>query len=113
MISYRDLGNYYEIIFLGDNLSDFNLFHKNIKNIPKEIIPLQNGLGYKIHKSYLKELLKAYPNATHILNEYDSIGDTMKLSPFLYQKEAIHFAIDKENALIILPCGSGNLYYIV
>lgn len=108
MISYRNLGNYYEIIFTGNTLRQFNEFHKIIKDIPKEIIPLDYTLSYKIHKSYLDEILKQCPDAISISNPYDSIGDTMKLSPFLYQKEAIHFAINKQNSLIILPCGSGK-----
>lgn len=44
--------------------------------------------------------------------ELDAIGETMKLKPFMYQKEAIKFSLDKRNALIILPCGSGREYKI-
>lgn len=112
MISYRNIGNHYEVIFLGDNLKDFNMFHKAIKDIRAGFIPYEHTLAYKIPKANMDSLLKEYPNATYIANEYDNIGDTMKLTPYLYQKEAIHFALNKQNALIILPCGSGKLYYM-
>lgn len=108
MISYRNIGNYYEVIFLGDNLKDFNTFHKAIKNIRRGFIPYEHTLAYKIPKANIDDLLKVYPNATHIANEYDNIGDTMKLTPYLYQKEAINFALNRQKALIILPCGSGK-----
>lgn len=112
MISYRNIGNYYEVIFLGDNLKDFNMFHKAIKDIRAGFIPYEHTIAYKIPKAEIDSLLIAFPDAVNIPNEYDSIGDTMKLTPYLYQKEAIHFALKQQNALIILPCGSGNLYYI-
>ena len=108
MISYRNIGNFYEVIFLGDNLVDFNKFHKAIKNIRKGFIPLEHTLAYKISKSDIDNLLSNFPNAIHLTNEYDDIGDTMKLTPYLYQKEAIHYALKKQRALIILPCGAGK-----
>lgn len=108
MISYRDLGSYYEVVFMGTTLNEFNEFHKNIKTIRCGIIPLEQTIAYKIKKTDIDKLLSVYHNALYIKNEYDDIGSTMKLTPYLYQKEAIHFALQKQNALIILPCGSGK-----
>lgn len=114
MISYRDIGNYYEVIFLGDNLKDFNLFHKCIKTLDKALYTIwhndtnKNVVAYKISKKDIDTLLKAFPNATKISNPYDDIGATMKLSPYLYQKESILYGLENKNALIILPCGSGK-----
>lgn len=39
---------------------------------------------------------------------YRDIGSEMKLPPFEYQREAINFALNRERALLILPCGSGK-----
>jgi superfamily II DNA or RNA helicase len=108
LISYRNIGNFYEVIFLGDNLIDFNKFHKAIKDTRKGFIYYEDTLAFKVAKNGLDQLLKTFPNAISISNEYDDIGDTMKLTPYLYQKEAIHYALKKQKALIILPCGSGK-----
>ena len=62
MISYRNIGNFYEVIFLGDNLVDFNKFHKAIKNIRKGFIPLEHTLAYKISKSDIDNLFGALSN---------------------------------------------------
>ena len=108
MISYRNIGNFYEVIFLGDNLIDFNKFHKAIKHTRKGFIYHEDTLAFKISKDGIDKLLDAFPSAILIANEYDDIGDTMKLTPYLYQKEAIFYALKRQKALIILPCGSGK-----
>lgn len=41
-------------------------------------------------------------------NVLDDIGSTMKLKPYLYQKESIKFVLDNNNALLVLPCGAGK-----
>lgn len=118
MISYRDIGNYYEIIFNGTTLEDLNTFHKSIKNLNKTNYLIWSEaldryiLAYKINKNDLDSLLNIYPNAIKITNSYDDIGSTMKLTPYLYQRESIEYGLKTQNALIILPCGSGKLYYI-
>lgn len=45
---------------------------------------------------------------TFSVSNYNSIGNTMKLSPFEYQKKAIKLALDKQNAIIVAPCGAGK-----
>lgn len=38
----------------------------------------------------------------------DEIGLSMKLKPYIYQREAIKFVLDNNNALLVLPCGAGK-----
>lgn len=40
--------------------------------------------------------------------DFDEIGDTLKLSPYEYQKEAIRFCLKRKTALLVLPCGAGK-----
>lgn len=113
MISYQDIGNYYKVLFTGNTLNQLNKFFKITKDITKTIMPISDkdgnvGVAWKIRKADLDNVLNLFDNAIKIHNEYDHIGETMKLSPYLYQKEAIYFALNKENALIILPCGAGK-----
>lgn len=40
--------------------------------------------------------------------DYDDIGQSMKLQPYGYQKEAIKFGLDNKEVLIVYPCGAGK-----
>ena len=64
-----------------------------------------------IYKKDLDKFLLKHKNVkitSYLEEKLVNIGSNMKLKPYLYQKEAIQFAIDTKNALIILPCGSGK-----
>ncbi|MGL5507339.1 MAG: DEAD/DEAH box helicase family protein, partial [Paraclostridium sp.] len=63
--------------------------------------------GWKLPKCYLPELQEQY-ETEFIKNPWDDIGQDMKLSPYVYQKETIHFAINNPKSLLILPTGSGK-----
>ncbi|MCY7865989.1 SNF2-related protein [Bacillus spizizenii] len=39
---------------------------------------------------------------------HESIGKSMKLQPYDYQKEAIKFGVDNKEILIVYPCGAGK-----
>ena len=39
---------------------------------------------------------------------WESIGETMKLTPYDYQKETVHFGINNGSSLFLLPTGSGK-----
>ena len=39
---------------------------------------------------------------------WEEIGQTMKLSPYDYQKEYVHFGINNDNALFLAPTGAGK-----
>ena len=46
------------------------------------------------------------------IKEYEihvgEVGSQLKLPLFPYQKETVSFCLDKQDALIVLPCGSGK-----
>ena len=113
MISYQNIGNFYKVIFTGKTLQEFHEFFKLTKDFKKSTIPIVTDTGqpvvaWKIKKEDLDSIINDFNNPVEIINEYENIGGNMKLSPYLYQKEAIHFGLQKKNALIILPCGSGK-----
>lgn len=56
-------------------------------------------------KSYFNDVV--YEN-DYIPPVYLDMGKNMKLQPYEYQKEAIYFAIENKEALMVLPCGSGK-----
>ena len=109
--------NNFKVSFIGDldNLIDYiNIVQKNhlvfFNFITKQ---------WELHSTNLEPFLGSIP-FKDIIIEHDTpgrakskymlsdIGSTMKLQPYLYQKEAINFALKNKNALIILPCGSGK-----
>lgn len=72
----------------------------------------KNG-GWIFHNSKLQEVLDAFDNKVEYVNEYippiyADMGKSMLLQPYDYQKEAIYFAIETKEALLVLPCGSGK-----
>lgn len=53
-------------------------------------------------------VIKLDNNDFYKVKDYESIGSTMTLTPFGYQKKAIKMALDKQNAILIAPCGAGK-----
>ena len=39
---------------------------------------------------------------------WEEIGQTMKLSPYDYQKETVHFGVNNGSSLFLLPTGAGK-----
>ena len=97
-----DLSSYINVMVYDKNVH-FNIITKQWEiceeDLPKFISNYKNIIESVIHE---KPKILRYDKAL------DEIGLTMKLKPFLYQKEAIKYAIDNQKALIILPCGSGK-----
>ena len=60
------------------------------------------------HQDIIISVKYNIPKIKRYDKELDNIGKSMKLKPYLYQREAIKFAIDNINSLIILPCGAGK-----
>lgn len=99
-IKITEIDNGYRINYIG-NLENFDTYISIIYE--SGFIPdFKNG-GY-ICQSF-SDIQKHFPNVRHPL---DAIGKDMKLQPYLYQKEAINFALNHQNSLLILPCGAGK-----
>lgn len=69
--------------------------------------------GWIFHHNKLQEVCDAFNNNVVYENEYTppiyaEMGKNMLLQPYDYQKEAIHFAIETKEALLVLPCGAGK-----
>lgn len=82
-----------------------NFLYCSKPNVPRE--------GWIFHYSKLQEVLDKFSNRVVYENSYTppvyaEIGKDMKLQPYDYQKEAIHFALEAKEALLVLPCGSGK-----
>lgn len=97
------------------NNANFNYY---IKIITTKLVycvkpNLNEDKGWLFHHSKLKEVISYFENPL-FENEYEppsyiEMGSEMKLQPYEYQKEAIYFAIQEKEALMVLPCGSGKL----
>ena len=110
MIEIRDLGFNYKVDFTGLK-EDYSKFFTTINNIP-DTSKLKRQTGWKMPKCYLSQLEEQY-TIKLIANEWDDIGEGLKLTPYCYQKEAIKFAIDNHKALLILPCGAGKTIILI
>lgn len=69
--------------------------------------------GWIFHYNKLQDVLEAFNHDVVYENTYTppvyaNIGKNMLLQPYDYQKEAIHFAINTKEALLVLPCGAGK-----
>lgn len=93
------LSNFLKIVMNSENIHyDFSLnrwiiYKKNLDKIFK-IYPYLKKCSCQERKKYSADIL--------------NIGKSMKLQPYLYQKEAINFALNNQNSLLIYPCGSGK-----
>ena len=60
-----------------------------------------------IPKEALESLEKDF-NIKFITVPWETIGEGLKYSPYEYQKETIHFGINRDTGLFILPTGAGK-----
>lgn len=60
-----------------------------------------DSLSWRVTKECFDKV-KAYTVST------GEVGSQLKLPLFPYQKETVSFCLDKQDALIVLPCGSGK-----
>ena len=70
--------------------------------------------GWIFHYNNFSKVLKAFHEfEVEYENEYTpppyiDVGKSMKLQPYDYQKQAIYFAVNVKEALLVLPCGAGK-----
>lgn len=114
MIKLRYLDNNQFLIQYNGNRSEFDSYINAIfKKLYYHAKPnLDTGGGWIFHYSKLEEIQNLFKDIKYENNytapPYIDIGKDMKLQPYEYQKEAIYFAINNLNSLMVLPCGSGK-----
>jgi SNF2 family DNA or RNA helicase len=118
LISAELKNNYYVVRFKGEK-RQFTEYINKVMSIPSKkynfdekcwMIPKEDIVMLQTRFKdilYLEQVDNCVPKKVNA-SEYQNIGAMMKLQPYDYQKQAIKFAIDQKNALIILPCGSGK-----
>ena len=105
MILINDLGINLGLKYSGNNINtckDFTAYMVSI-NATKKFKTSE----WIVPKSYLEEVQSKFEYKIQI-NPWDDIGASLKLSPYPYQKEAIYYALNNPNSLLILPTGSGK-----
>lgn len=90
-------------IIVYDPLVHFNFLTKQWELYQEDLQSFLNTYNYlDIPVEHKLPKIKMYDK------ELDGIGLSMKLRPYIYQREAIKFVLDNNNALLILPCGAGK-----
>nr|DAV25101.1 MAG TPA: Chromatin remodeling complex ATPase [Caudoviricetes sp.] len=97
-----ELSNYINVM-VYDQCVHFNIITKQWEIYEEDLPNFINN-----YKHLIESVIHERPKILRYDKALDEIGLTMKLKPYMYQREAIKFALDKQNALIILPCGSGK-----
>lgn len=105
MILIDDLGINISAYYKGDSLTECKQFISYM--ISKSAHKKPKGPNWILSKEHLEDIKSRFDYEI-IINPWDNIGSDMKLTPYPYQKEAIHYAINNPNSLLILPTGSGK-----
>lgn len=113
MIKIRFLdNNKFHVRFNGNQEDIFSYLAIISKNIYYAMPNFDEG-GWIFHYNKFNDIINAFNNEVVYENEYNppayiEMGKNMKLQPYDYQKEAIYYAIENKNALLVLPCGAGK-----
>ena len=105
MILIDDLGINISVKYIGDNIADCKEFISYMITIgarKKPKVP-----DWIVSKDHFEDIKSKFEYTIKI-NPWDSIGTNMKLQPYPYQKEAIYYALNNPNSLLILPTGAGK-----
>lgn len=105
MIIIDDLGINISVKYIGDNIADCKEFISYMITIgarKKPKVP-----DWIVSKDHFEDIKSKFEYTIKI-NPWDSIGSHMKLQPYPYQKEAIYYALNNPNSLLILPTGAGK-----
>lgn len=105
MILINDLGINLSLKYIGDSIVECKRFISYMISI--RAMKKSKGPEWIVPKSYLEDVQDKFDYELKN-NPWDNMGKEMKLSPYPYQKEAIHYAINNPNSLLILPTGSGK-----
>ena len=108
MILIDDLGINISVRYIGRDIADCKLFISYMTSI--RALKKSKGSEWIVSKDYF-ESIKSKFDYTIKENPWDSIGSHMKLQPYPYQKEAIYYALNNPNSLMILPTGARQKSY--
>ena len=114
MIKIRFLDNNKFLVRFNGNQEDIFKYLAIISNNVYYAMPnFDEDGGWIFHYNKFNDIINAFNNKVHYENEYfppkyNDIGKNMKLQPYDYQKEAIYYAIENKDALLVLPCGAGK-----
>ena len=105
MILIDDLGINISVKYIGDNITDCKEFISYMISIKAHKKP--KGPDWIVSKDHFEDIKSKFEYTIKI-NPWDSISTNMKLQPYPYQKEAIYYALNNPNSLLILPTGAGK-----
>ena len=105
MILIDDLGINISVKYIGDNITDCKEFISYMISIKAHKKP--KGPNWIVSKDHFEDIKSKFEYTIKI-NPWDSIGTNMRLQPYPYQKEAIYYALNNPNSLLILPTGAGK-----
>ena len=105
MIIIDDLGINISVRYTGRDVADCKLFISYMTSI--RALKKPRSSEWIVSKDYF-ESIKSKFDYTIKENPWDSIGLNMKLQPYPYQKEAIYYALNNTNSLLMLPTGAGK-----
>lgn len=105
MIIIDDLGINISVRYTGRDVADCKLFISYMTSI--RALKKPRSSEWIVSKDHF-ESIKSKFDYTIKENPWDSIGSNMKLQPYPYQKEAIYYALNNTNSLLMLPTGAGK-----
>ena len=105
MVLIDDLGINISVKYIGDDLANCKKFISYMVSIGAR--KKFKGSEWIVFKDYFEDIKSKFEYTIKI-NPWNSIGADMKLQPYPYQREAIYYALNNPNSLLILPTGSGK-----
>ena len=108
MIIIDDLGINISVRYTGRDVADCKLFISYMTSI--KALKKPRSSEWIVSKDHF-ENIKSKFDYTIKENPWDSIGSHMKLQPYPYQKEAIYYALNNTNSLLMLPTGARQDLY--
>lgn len=100
MANLKEIDGKYYIDLHGTSQVDANFIYDTMR---------KNGsFEFSFKERSWRVSLKSYEEVKAYLEGIGKVGSSMKLPLFPYQEEVVRFCLEKRNALIVLPCGSGK-----
>ena len=105
MILINDLGINLNLKYVGVDITECKQFVNYMLSL--DALKKPKNSEWIVPKSYLEDVQSNFEYELQV-NPWDNMGADLKLAPYPYQKEAIYYAINNTNSLLILPTGSGK-----